>query len=297
MKTKIPSLKPVSPNMKSKSPVSSQQQLLQKLESKEESRPSEVDVSTPGRGSSPSHHPPVFLWRLQRSWRRGIESWNRAENRATAKPALSKESSATKVPAPAPASAPASAPMPTLLERGASTMPSTLTPERIASRQRWERTVKNFGDRIASIRAALISSLGGSLLYAPFSIAIALLNGGLNGQWEFSTDMLAIQLALFGVTYRYAIREDRSTNLGDGVLLAFVLTRALANIHVPDTCNALPLDCGPPLGYVSSSMVQEAGKNFIDSYVAYTAARYCLDKAFSSGLLSRFDKFDESITN
>ena len=145
-------------------------------------------------------------------------------------------------------------------------------------------------DRVESFKAAAISSIGGSLLYAPFSIIMTLVSsGGLTGQWEFSSDMLAIQLAVFGITYRYTTRNDRNDNLADGVLIAFVLTRALQNIHVPEFCSSLPLDCGGPYGYLSSSMVTDIGRNLLDSYVAYVAAKYCLDKAQNSGLLSRYE--------
>ena len=58
---------------------------------------------------------------------------------------------------------------------------------------------------------------------------------------------------------------------------------------VPEFCNALPLDCGPPYSYLSSSMVGEIGRNLLDSFLAYKAAKYCLDKAQNSGLLSRYD--------
>lgn len=35
-------------------------------------------------------------------------------------------------------------------------------------------------------------------------------------QWEFDTDMLALECALLGVVYRYAVREDRNPDLKDG---------------------------------------------------------------------------------
>jgi hypothetical protein len=204
-------------------------------------------------------------------------------------PAVAKKLSpvATKPPPSTPASMPASIPAPAPAPAPA----PDLSPEKVASRERWERNVKTAVDRVESVKAAAISSIGGSLLYAPFSIVLALVSsGGLTGQWEFNTDMLAIQLAVFGITYRYATRNDKNENLADGVLMAFVLTRALGNVHVPEFCSALPLNCGPPYGYLSSSMVGDIGRNLLDSYVAYTAAKYCLDKAQNSGLLSRYDR-------
>jgi hypothetical protein len=166
--------------------------------------------------------------------------------------------------------------------------PKKLDPVKAASKVRWETNVKQTFERLESVKTAATSAIGGSLLYAPFSIVVALLSGGLTGQWEFNTDMLALSLALFGITYRYAIRTDDNNNLKDGVVLAFVVTRTLSMIHVPDTCSSLPLDCGEPFHYVSTSMINEFLKSGLDSYIAYNAARYVLDKAFDSKLLRKF---------
>ena len=53
-----------------------------------------------------------------------------------------------------------------------------------------------------SLKAALVSAIGGSILFTPISVAAAFLGGGgLSAQWEFDTDMLAFSMALFGITY------------------------------------------------------------------------------------------------
>ena len=201
----------------------------------------------------------------------------------SAKPVAKVETLNVANPEPIAAKAPVRAPP-------APAVKKSIDPAKAASKDRWERGVNQTLERIESVKCAVISSVGGSLLYAPFSITLALFSGGLTGQWEFNTDMLAVSLAVFGLTYRYAIREDDNNNLKDGVVTAFVLTRTLANIHVPETCSSLPLDCGEPLHYLSMSMVKELLKSGVDSYVAYSAARYVLDKGFESNLISKFKK-------
>jgi hypothetical protein len=62
-------------------------------------------------------------------------------------------------------------------------------------------------------------------------------------QWELTTDMAAIQGALFAIVYRYAIRNDDNPMLNQGVLGAFVLVRTLPTIQASPDCTALPLQC------------------------------------------------------
>ena len=45
-----------------------------------------------------------------------------------------------------------------------------------------------------------------------------------------------------------AVRQDPNPQLKQGVVGAFVITRALAMLQASDECTALPLSCGPPLG-------------------------------------------------
>ena len=45
-----------------------------------------------------------------------------------------------------------------------------------------------------------------------------------------------------------AVRQDRNPQLKQGVVGAFVITRALAMLQASEECSALPLSCGPPLG-------------------------------------------------
>ena len=94
--------------------------------------------------------------------------------------------------------------------------------------------------RLESVKCAVVGAVTGSLAAAP----VALIHYASSlPQWEFTTDMAAIQGALFAIVYRYAIREDDNPQLNQGVVGAFVLTRTLANVVVSSDCSALPLQC------------------------------------------------------
>ena len=145
-----------------------------------------------------------------------------------------------------------------------------------------------FADRIDSVKAAAIAAVGGSFIYLPFAGIKGALNS-FDAQWEFNTDMLALSLALFGITYRYAIRKDENPNLKQGVVGAFAITRTVSNIHVPtDQCSSLPLDCGPPFHYFNWDMITQGGDGFIESLIAFGAAAFVLERSFSRGWLSKF---------
>ena len=146
-------------------------------------------------------------------------------------------------------------------------------------------------ERIESVKAAVLTAVGGSLAAAPVSVVEALANGGLagfDGQWEFNTDMLAVELFLFGVCYRYCVREDGNPMLKQGVVGAFAIERTLSLIRIPASCAALPLNCGPPLGYVSWDMISQAVVAGLPSFVAFGAAALLLEVAFEEGWVGRF---------
>jgi hypothetical protein len=145
-----------------------------------------------------------------------------------------------------------------------------------------------FAERIESVKSAAVAAVGGSLLVLPISVFKGIVLH-FDGQWEFSIDMLAISLALFGITYRYAIRKDSNPNLKQGVVGAFAITRTLPFIQVPvDQCTTIPLDCGPPFHYLSWGMIQHGGLAFAYSFLAFTAAAYVMERAFDRGFISKF---------
>ena len=100
--------------------------------------------------------------------------------------------------------------------------------------------------------------------------------------------------ALFAIVYRYVVRSDvaENKNLGDGVQTAFVLTRSLTAIHVPNYCTSAPLDCGG-LGYIldGSEGTLQLALVLLSSSVAFSVTKNTLEKCFTPGPLNfRFIK-------
>lgn len=139
-------------------------------------------------------------------------------------------------------------------------------------------------ERLESGKAAAISAVCGSLLMAP---AALLATDSFSPQWEFAHDALALQLFLFGVVYRYAVRQDESVMLKQGAVGAFVVTRSLAAIQVSTECTAMPLRCGPPLGYLDFSMIAQGAGWAAESALAFGGAALALEFAFNKGWLQR----------
>ena len=90
---------------------------------------------------------------------------------------------------------------------------------------------------------------------------------------------LLIQLAigtvsgfLFGVTYRYIVRDDRNSHLNDGAVLAFGLVRGLALIE-------------------TNFIFTELSSVFflvIQSIICFAIARFILDRAIARKLIKPF---------
>lgn len=126
-----------------------------------------------------------------------------------------------------------------------STTPSTGTSSvptpNMASSTNNKNNKFDFTQRIESVKCAVIGAVSASLSVAP----IALIHHVTTSlpQWELTTDMAALQGALFAIVYRYAIRNDDNPMLNQGVLGAFVLVRTLPTIEASPECTALPLQC------------------------------------------------------
>ena len=144
-------------------------------------------------------------------------------------------------------------------------------------------------ERIESIKVGVISAVGGSLV----SLPLLIVNGALShfdASWELSTDLLALSLGLYGLTYRYAVRKDTNPQLQQGTTIAFVLTRILPLLHPPSYCSSLPLNCGPPLYYGTISMVTDISYEIVLSLIAFFSANYIIEYCFKKNILSRFPK-------
>ena len=157
--------------------------------------------------------------------------------------------------------------------------------------QKWETLILDeTGEKIESVKAAVFSAVGGSLAVIPYAI----IKGALlhfNAEWEFNYDGLLILTApLFGITYRYAIRRDNNPNLKQGVIGAFVITRAVATVKVSDICTSIPLNCGEPFYLFTGDMLANGVEHFIEAALCFGGSAYLMETLFKSGALSKFPK-------
>jgi hypothetical protein len=160
-----------------------------------------------------------------------------------------------------------------------------------ATNDKWDVEVSNeFGERIESVKAAVISVAGGIVALLPYGIVKGIVYN-FSATWEFQFDATVLCLALFGITYRYAVRKDNNPNLKQGVVGSFAITKALSFIDVPDSlCTSVPINCGPPFFLFSGSMLLQGVTAFIEAIIAYGGAAYIMERCMSSGLLSKFPK-------
>jgi hypothetical protein len=92
-------------------------------------------------------------------------------------------------------------------------------------------------ERIESIKAGSLGGIAAGIVYGlTIACDVAILH-------DSSPSFLSLGLEaaiaivcgfLFGVTYRYIIREDRNNHLNDGAVLAFGLVRGLALVDVDE---------------------------------------------------------------
>ena len=151
----------------------------------------------------------------------------------------------------------------------------------------------SFAQRIESLKCAVVGAVSGALCLAPFAAYHDLLYSdalSVNGlaQWEFDTDMGALEGALFAIVYRYVIREDDNPMLNQGCLGAFVLIRTLSRITTPTSCSALPLSCGAPLGYVNWDMINQGLLSGVESVALFGGAALAMEVAFDKGFIGKF---------
>lgn len=95
-------------------------------------------------------------------------------------------------------------------------------------------------ERFESLKAGTISGLMMAIAYLGLAIAFSLVGVGavtlipfaLGWPSLLSLASAALSGFLFGVTYRYAIRQDQNPQLKAGVVMAFGLVRAIAQVEV-----------------------------------------------------------------
>lgn len=139
-------------------------------------------------------------------------------------------------------------------------------------------------ERIESLKAASLGGLSLTLTYCAIALLhwlllptpspiLSLLDVQLNLTLLLKVAIAFLSGFLFGVTYRYAIRDDRNPQLNAGVVFAFGLVRGLAALEgQPDITNSL---------WIGGILV-------IESLIEFAIARFILDWAIQRRWIKPF---------
>lgn len=136
-------------------------------------------------------------------------------------------------------------------------------------------------ERIESVKAGIVGAaafvVADLILFAVKHLVLEsreLFFALLVDDWSRSLPLVigAVSGFLFGITYRYIIRDDRNSHLNDGAVLAFGLVRGLAiveqNLALSELLSALLLA--------------------IQSIICFAIARLALDLAIARKLIKPF---------
>ena len=131
-------------------------------------------------------------------------------------------------------------------------------------------------ERIESIKAGTLAALSFSLGYSVTTLGNHVLLG-VQSTWDFNllvrVAIAALSGLLFGITYRYIIRDDQNSHLNDGAVLAFGLVRGLAQV---DT------------GLSVTATLWSLCVLGIESILLFAIARFTLDWAMQLGWIKPF---------
>lgn len=151
--------------------------------------------------------------------------------------------------------------------------------------------------RNESLKSLVLGAVVGGISCSPFTAARDLwladylrpmVESNYWAQWEFDTDMGALQGGLFAIVYRYCVREDKKEQLGQGVVAAFVLVRTLSQVVVPTYCYALPLNCGEPLVYLDWALLFQLFVLFVESQALFGSTAKVLEYALRIGWIRKY---------
>mmetsp|Transcript_35164 Transcript_35164/g.79349 ORF Transcript_35164/g.79349 Transcript_35164/m.79349 type:complete len:252 (+) Transcript_35164:17-772(+) len=109
----------------------------------------------------------------------------------------------------------------------------------------------------------------------------------LTPRWEFQLDVLALQVLLFALVYRYAVREgDDNPDQRLGVIAAFVIPRAFFMVELPQECLPGPFTCGPY--WLNAPVLLQIAKQLIVGGATLGGAAYGLERGVATGVIRRF---------
>mmetsp|Transcript_11025 Transcript_11025/g.25218 ORF Transcript_11025/g.25218 Transcript_11025/m.25218 type:complete len:252 (-) Transcript_11025:20-775(-) len=140
-------------------------------------------------------------------------------------------------------------------------------------------------ERFESIKTAVLAIVS---CVIPEAIVGWLDPDRLTPRWEFQLDVLAFQVVLFALVYRYAVREgDNNPDQKLGVIAAFVLPRALFMVELPPKeCLPDALTCGPDL--LNVPVFLQIAKQLVIGAATIGGAAYGLERGFQKGVIRRF---------
>ncbi len=131
-------------------------------------------------------------------------------------------------------------------------------------------------ERMESLKAGILSAASVTLIF-PLT---ALFNEFLANRYaspvmnEWVSGAIALLAGfLFGVTYRYIIRQDQNSHLKSGAVLAFGLVRGLAQVEI---------------SIATQSHWVVIASFAIESILLFAIARLVLDSAMAIGWIQRF---------
>jgi len=141
-----------------------------------------------------------------------------------------------------------------------------------------------FVERIESIKAGVVASLAVAIAFTGASLInrlilatrfepLSSLQTADGISFLVSGAIAVIAGVLFGITYRYVVRQDQNSHLKSGAVLAFGLVRGLAQIDV---------------GVMTQGVLLPFVVLALESILLFAVARVVLDRTMSNGWVRPF---------
>jgi ASC-1-like (ASCH) protein len=173
---------------------------------------------------------------------------------------------------------------------------SSMTPPSVTRSISKPKKEKSLLSKLDSVKASIVGLFAGGIAVTPVAALHDILLPGDtidNGiaQWEFDTDMGSLAAALFAVVYRFSVRdgEEKNKMFPAFIVGAFVVVRTVSRVRVSYYCDAVPLDCGDPLGYFDWDMLMQLVWSGFESVALFGATAIAIDYCYEKGYISRID--------
>lgn len=130
---------------------------------------------------------------------------------------------------------------------------------------------------VQNVKTGATATFAGTVASAPVKAATLLSSKIFAAQMVYCTANLALQLALFGVIYRYAVRCDANDKVNIGIVIMFALCRAFSSVQVSTVSGKMTTDMWLQLGVYFGESILAFG-------VAAAAVEYAWDKGWARPL-------------